>query len=205
MLRTLSQFRRTDTAPTESPAADGLPQSTIHFVLSSDRRRDVLRYLERSGGRTSIRALSEYVATNETGVAPAPRKVRETVYVSLIQTHLPALADLGVIHYDRANREVVSLDASRDLRVYMEVVTRFGITWDEYYRYLGVLGLLTVVAIEVGVPGLAAVDPLLTATGFLAAFALSTIYQFRRQWRPFLGSLPGLVSRTLSRVREENM
>lgn len=205
MLRTLSQLRGTDTGTTGTVGAEGLPQSTIHFVLSSDRRRDVLRYLDRRGGRTSIRDLSEYVAANETGLEPAPRKVRETVYVSLIQTHLPALADLGVIHYDRENREVVSLAASRDLRVYMEVVTRFGITWDEYYRYLGVLGLLTVVASEVGVPGLAAVDPLLTATAFLAAFALSTTYQFRQQWRSLLGVLPAWLSRARTRVGQDNI
>lgn len=157
-----------------------VPESKIHFVLSNPRRRETLRYLDRVSGRTTVRELSEYIASAETGQEPAPRQVRETVYVSLHQTHLPALDELEIIEYDQETKEIVSLEASRDLRVYMEVVTRFGITWDEYYRYLGVVGLLTILAAEIGVPMLTGIETLLWATVFLIAFALSTIYQFRR-------------------------
>ena len=171
-----------------------VPETDIHFVLSNPRRRETIRFLARNAGRTTVRELSEYIASSETGDHPAPRQVRETVYVSLIQTHLPALDELGIIDYDRTTKEVVSLDASREFRVYMEVVTRFGITWDEYYRYLGVLALLVVLAVETNVPLVSGVDSLVWATVFLALFALSTIYQFRSLG----GSLRGWIGRILA-------
>ena len=157
-----------------------IPETDIHFVLSNPRRRETLRYLARNAGRTTVRDLSEYIASNETGHIPAPRQARETVYVSLIQTHLPALEALEIVEYDQTTKEVTTLEASRDYRVYMEVVTRFGITWDEYYRYLGVLGLLLVVAVEAGVPLISSLDVLVLATVFLGLFAASTLYQFRQ-------------------------
>lgn len=156
-----------------------VPESKIHFVLSNPRRRETLRFLANRSGRATVRELSEYIASTESGETPPPRQVRETVYVSLHQTHLPALDELGIIEYDMANKEITSLEPSRDLRVYMEVVTRFGITWDEYYRYLGVLGLLVIVAVEIGVPWIANGGALLWATVFLGVFAISTMYQFR--------------------------
>ncbi|MFW6384898.1 MAG: DUF7344 domain-containing protein [Halodesulfurarchaeum sp.] len=168
-----------------------VPETKIHFVLSNPRRQDTLRYLARNAGRATVRELSEFIAAEETGEVPAPRRTRETVYVSLHQTHLPALDELGIIEYDRVNKEIVSLAASRDLRVYMEVVTRFGMTWDEYYRYLGIFGMLVILAGQMGVPPLAAVDPLVFAVVFLFAFAVSTIYQFRH----FGTSVPGWLSR----------
>ena len=166
-----------------------VPESKIHFVLSSPRRRDTLRYLAQSAGRATVRELSEFIAAEETGEMPPPRQARETVYVSLHQTHLPALDELGIIEYDRLNKEIVSLDASRDLRVYMEVVTRFGITWDEYYRYLGILGMLVVLAAQIGVPVVSGVDALVWPIIFLVAFAISTIYQFRALGNSFQGWL----------------
>lgn len=156
-----------------------IPDSTIHFILSSPRRRETLAFLSKSGSKTTVRELSEYVAVRETGENPPPRQVRETVYVSLIQTHLPALEEVGVIQYDHETKEVVPLERSRDLRVYMEVVTRFGITWDEYYRYLGVLALLVVLATQLSVPVVSAVDTLVWVTLFLVVFAASTAYQFK--------------------------
>jgi DNA-binding transcriptional ArsR family regulator len=156
-----------------------IPESDVHFVLSNPRRRETLRYLARNAGRTTVRELSEYIASNETGDVPAPRQARETVYVSLIQTHLPALEEFDIVEYDRTTKEVLVRDASRDFRVYLEVVTRFGITWDEYYRYLGVFGLLVVLIAETGVPAISEIDTLLLASGFLFLFALSMAYQFR--------------------------
>lgn len=163
-----------------------VPRSDIHFVLSNPRRRSALEYLRRARGLTSVRELSEHVAATETGVTPPPRTVRETVYVSLTQTHLPALAEIGVIAYDDATKEVKALDTARDVRVYMEVVTWFGITWDEYYRYLGILALLVIMAVEFDVPLVAAVDLLVWVTVFLGVFAVSMLYQFRRVAQPLV-------------------
>jgi hypothetical protein len=52
-----------------------------------------------------------------------------------------------------------------------------GVTWGEYYRALGILGLCAVVGSLASLPGLAALDPLVFATVALTLFALSTVYQ----------------------------
>ena len=155
-----------------------IPEWKIHHLLSSPRRRHAIDYLEANPGSTTLRELSEAVAEIETGQSPPPRAVRERVYISLHQSHLPALDKQGVVEYDLERKEIRPLPGSRDVRLHMEVVTRYGITWAEYYRYLGILGLFVVVAALAGLSPVARVDPLLWASGFLALFALSTGYQF---------------------------
>ncbi|WP_435332571.1 DUF7344 domain-containing protein [Haloarchaeobius sp. TZWWS8] len=154
-----------------------LQECDIHQILSNPRRRETLRALNRMTDTVSLRELSELIASIESGETPAPRNVRDAVYVSLHQTHLPKLDELGVLEYDADRKSVALLEGVRDVNIYMEVVTAHGITWAEYYRGMGVLGLFTVVSSLAGVPGLALVDPLLWASGFLAIFAGSTTYQ----------------------------
>jgi hypothetical protein len=154
-----------------------LSEQQIHQILSNPRRCSAIQHLCSSSGTISVRDLSEVIATAETGQSPAPRNVRESVYISLHQTHLPKLHELGVIEYDLELKEVYLLDAAKDLDRYMDVVNGFGVTWGGFYRSLGVVGLASVVAALADVPGFAALDPLLWATGFLTVFSLSTAYQ----------------------------
>lgn len=156
-------------------------QSTIHYLLSNPRRRHAIRYMENHPGTVTVRELSEAIAEIETGQSPAPRTVRETVYISLTQSHLPALHEQGVIDFDISTKQVIPLPRTRDVRLHMEVVTKYGITWAEYYRYLGILGLFVVVAALTDFPGIALVDPLLWTSLFLALFALSTAYQLWKE------------------------
>jgi hypothetical protein len=154
-----------------------IPESKIYYLLSNPRRRHAIRYLQRQPGTVTVRELSEAIAEIESGESPPPRNVRETVYTSLSQTHLPALEAQGVVEYDPANREVIPLSRTRAVRIYMEVVTRYGLTWAECYRYLGIIGLCLVVTSLAGVAPVSLVDPLLWASGFLALFALTTALQ----------------------------
>jgi len=93
-----------------------------------------------------VRELSERVASAESGTSPAPRNVRESVYNSLHQTHLPRLDELGVVEYDDDRKIVTARDGARHISLYMEVETPIGLSWAEYYRSLGVVGLFVVVA-----------------------------------------------------------
>lgn len=167
-----------------------LPSHEVHDVLSSSRRSAALSYLQREGV-TTVTALSEAVATAETGVAPAPRNVRLSVYNSLVGTHLPKLASLGLVEYDADAKRVRCLPAARQVTSHTRVLTGLGITWAGYYRSLGILGLFLVVASLAGVPILSAVDPLVPATLVLAVFAVSAAYQLwaerRRARRSFQG------------------
>lgn len=96
---------------------------------------------------------------------------------SLHQTHLPKLAELGIVGYDREARTVTVRDSAREVDRYMELLTPYGRTWAEYYRGLGIASLVSVVASLAGVPLVDAVDPLLWASGFLVVFVISTVYQ----------------------------
>jgi hypothetical protein len=102
----------------------------------------------------------------------------------LHQTHLPKLDSLGVVRYD-SDRKDINIDGrAREVDLYMEVVTEYGITWGEYYRSLGVFALFSIVASEIGVPLLAEVSSLLVASAFLAVIGASIAYQlWTHRWR----------------------
>lgn len=161
-----------------------LPETDVHRLLSSPRRRVALEHLWRSRGVVTVRDLSEAIATAETGLDPAPRNLRESVYNSLHQTHLPTLHEHGLVLYDSDRKEVMVLDEARTLARYTSLVTPIGITWVEYYRALGIVGLVLVVCSLAGVPLLAAVDALVFASLALALFALTGAYQlWTERWK----------------------
>ena len=164
--------------------ADGLPETVVHDVLSNSRRTTALRELRTSGGRIGVRELSEAIAADETGKSPAPRAVRESVYASLHQTHLPRLDELGVVKYDRVRKEVRTCHGARDVNRYMDVVTGYGVTWGELYRGVGVAGSLAMLGSLLSAPVLGALDPLLWTSGTLGTFAALTLVQLWRDRRP---------------------
>ena len=161
-----------------------LDRTEIHNILGNDRRRAAIEVLSEKVGSVSLRALSEAIAERETNETPPPRNVRESVYNSLHQSHLPKLDRQGVIDYDRDRKTILLGEDAREVYVHMEVVNKYGITWADFYRSLGVLALLTIVAGSIGVPFISELEPLLIATVFLFVYFISTIRQFwNRRWR----------------------
>ncbi|MCG1003751.1 MULTISPECIES: hypothetical protein [Halobacterium] len=160
-----------------------LAETDIHDILRNDRRRRVLEHLQESLGTVTLRELAETIAAHESGERPPPRQLRESVYNSLHQTHLPKLDREGVVAYDE-HRKTVELQAgARDVNVYMEVVTKYGITWADYYRTLATASLVAVVAVELGVPVVEVIPVLLVVSTALAVVAASTAYQlWTRRW-----------------------
>lgn len=100
--------------PTIEAASDGadaeprLTADQIFDLLRSERRRTVLRYLRDEEGPVSVVDLAERVAAREhdTTVRALASAERERVSVSLCHSHLPKLAEAGVVEYDR-DRDVV--------------------------------------------------------------------------------------------------
>jgi hypothetical protein len=160
-----------------------LDPEDVHEVLRNDRRRRTLKYLKQRIEPVPLRDLSERVAELEADASPAPRNLRQSVYNSLHQTHLPKLDDYGIVDYER-DRKVVSLEArAKDIDVYMGISTPVGVTWATYYRSVGVAGLLAVVLSEVGAPLVSALEPLVFATVFLFLLAASAAFQlWTRRW-----------------------
>ncbi len=154
-----------------------LSEVEVYQVLSNARRREALAELWTQSEAFPLRELSERIAATESGERPAPRAHRESVYNTLHQTHLPKMDDLGLVVYDPDRKLVSARPEARHLGRYMDVTTRAGVTWGEYYRALGVVGLFATVASLASLPGFAAVDPLVPATVFLVCFAVSAAYQ----------------------------
>lgn len=157
-----------------------LNETEAYNILRNDRRRHVIRYLQGTVGDVSLGELAEWIAERETNESPPPRKKRESVYNALHQTHLPKLDERKIVEYDRRGKRV-ALNDTRNLHRYMDVVTEYGITWGEYYRSIGLIALLVLLAVQLDAPLFAAVDPLLWVSGFLVLIAASTVYQLRSQ------------------------
>jgi len=164
--------------PFTSAFRGGRPsESDVFHLLSNDRRRETLTALWRRPTELSLRDLSEQIAATEAGLSPAPRPLRDSVYNALHQTHLPTLDRAGYVEYDADRKVVRPSPRSRTLGRYMDTVSPVGLSWGEYYRGIGIAGLCGVVGSLASVPGFAAVDPLVFASGTLALFATSTCYQ----------------------------
>lgn len=154
-----------------------LDPEEIHDVLRNDRRRLTLQYLKQCLEPVEVRELSEHVAELEVGESPPPRNIRQSVYNALNQTHLPKLDEAGLVEFDM-DRKIVSLcEAAREIDIYMDVVTPLGISWDVYYRTLGVIALAMIVATDTDFTVFAGIDSLVFATVFLIVFTVSTFYQ----------------------------
>jgi hypothetical protein len=158
-----------------------LAESEIHDVLRNDRRRLVLERLGERSEAQSVSDLAEYIAAEESGEDPPPRNVRQSVYVSLHQTHLPKLDELGIVAYDADAKLVSRAENADDVAVYMEVVPKNAISWAEYYLAVSLVGIAALVAHAVGVPVLAGVDPRILAGVLLLVVALSAGYHILTQ------------------------
>ena len=155
-----------------------LADGDAYTILSNPRRRETVETLLAAGETEfSLRDLSELVASREAGCAPAPRPHRASVYNALHQTHQPKLHALDIVDYDPNRKLIRPQPAARSLSRYLDTVACFGLSWDEYYRLLGIVSLCLVVGVLAGLPVVSAVDPLVVTSIALGLFALSTAYQ----------------------------
>lgn len=152
-----------------------LSQAEIHDVLRNDRRREVLTVLQDREGDVSIRELAEHIAAIESGEDPPPRNLRQSVYVSLHQTHLPKLDDLGIVDYDTNSKTVHLRERSGAIEPYMGTVEP-AVDRVPAWAYLavGVVGMALAGAATAGaVPG---VDPAAVAVVALVVVIAVSAY-----------------------------
>ncbi len=153
-----------------------LDEGTIHDVLSNDRRRLTIESLREKGGTATVSDLAVSIAAVESGTNPPPTKKRQSVYVSLHQTHLPKLDSLDIVSYDSDDREVELLDRVEEVEIYMEVVPQYGLSWGEFYFGWGLLGLLSVAGVRIGVPMLSEIDVVVLSVVFFVGLVLASAY-----------------------------
>jgi hypothetical protein len=161
---------------TEPETRGELDESQIHNVLRNERRRETIRYLRQSGDSLAVDDLAEHIATVETGESPPPRNVRKSVYVSLHQTHLPKLDDLGIVDYDQRSKELTLENQARQVEVYMEVVPQHDVSWATYYLGLGVLEFVVLFAAKLHLFSIRMLDFEFWTWFFLTFFLVSAVY-----------------------------
>ncbi|WP_297068659.1 hypothetical protein [Thermococcus sp.] len=102
--------------------------TATNMILGNDRRMLLIEFLKEKNGSADLRDLVNYIAEKE---GNTNRKHRKSVYVSLIQTHLPRLEREGVIAFEHGT--VTLLRIPNDVTVYMEVVKKNDISWSTFY------------------------------------------------------------------------
>ncbi|NJE62012.1 hypothetical protein [Thermococcus sp. 21S7] len=106
-------------------------------ILGNDRRMLMIEYLKEKKGRAELRELVEYIAERE---GDTNRKHRKSVYVSLVQTHIPKLEREGVITFNHG--VVTLLKIPDDVTVYMEVVNKHDISWSTFYMGTSIIFII---------------------------------------------------------------
>lgn len=161
----------------EPIASDGPSRDEVFTALSNRRRRNVISYLNEHGDGAKVRDIAEQLAAWENGleINEVTYKQRKRVYTALHQSHLPKLADGGFIDYE-PNRGLVSLtEESRQLEVYLEIVSEDEILWSEYYVGLAVVCGLLGGAAWIGTVPFASVGGYAYAVSFAALFGVSAV------------------------------
>jgi hypothetical protein len=152
---------------TDATVAAAFEESEVYDVLRNERRRRLLRTLDAADGTMLIGDLADRIAEAEADADEAPGDIRQSVYVSLHQTHLPKLHDLGVLEYDRDDRTVTLLDPAEQVLARLEPQQAeapddiVGLT--RAIVVASVLGLIATLGSLAGIPGLAAISPALFA------------------------------------------
>ncbi len=117
-------------------------------TLKNSRRRTVLSYLRNHDGSATMRELADFVTAdeNDIDIEAITSSQRKRVYVSLYQFHLPKMAEMDIINYDK-NRGSVSLtDKGRQIWQTHEVTQQPSQEWGYLYLLVGVFGIVGVTA-----------------------------------------------------------
>lgn len=167
--------------------ADTFSEETVFRILRNKRRRYALHYLKQRDEAISVGDLAEQIAAWEHGidvfdVSPEDRK---RVYISLLQSHLPTMADSNIVVFDEENSEVRLTDDAENIDIYVELVPEKDIQWSEYYLALSAFSGAFIVAAMLGVFPLSEL-PSVAWFGFVVVlFTLSSVvhYIYHRQNR----------------------
>lgn len=184
---------------TEERNAAAIAPETVFEVLSNERRRYVLHHLKSMGERVTVRELSEQVAAWENGieVAAVTPKERKRVYTALHQTHLPKMAEVGVIDYDRDRGTLELTDAVETFDIYLEVVPEQDLSWSELSLALSSVSAALVAAVALGVYPFALFPDIAYAAVIAAGwFAVSVVHTYIQRSDRLSGD-PATISETL--------
>ncbi|MFC6963398.1 DUF7344 domain-containing protein [Halocatena marina] len=164
----------------ESSDEEPLSQDLVFDLLSSPRRRFVLYYLRSESESMQLTDLADEVAAWEydTPVEELTEQERKRAYVSLYQTHVPKLAEAGLIDYDTESGTIRLTDRASDVDEYLPSEGGYDIRWELMYLAIEIICVVIYVigVIDVGV--FAAVSVTVSGAIILGLFGLTTIIHY---------------------------
>lgn len=166
-----------------------LSRDELFHVLRNRRRRFALHFLKQMG-ECEIGEIAEQVAAWETGASRGALTAaeRKRVYNSLQQTHLPKLAETGLVVYDARSGHVELAEFAEMLDIYLEVSERRDIPWSLYYLGLSGVGLATVLAVHLAIYPFGLMSSDLWLLLVVAVMTVSSVAHVISQRRNRLGS-----------------
>lgn len=164
----------------ESSDEEPLSQDLVFDLLSSPRRRFVLYYLRSESESMQLTDLADEVAAWEydTPVEELTEQERKRAYVSLYQTHVPKLAEAGLIDYDTESGTIRLTDRASDVDEYLPSEGGYDIRWELMYLAIEIICVViyAIGVIDVGV--FAAVSVTVSGAIILGLFGLTTIVHY---------------------------
>ena len=156
-------------------------ESEIFHVLGNDRRRAILDEMVSSSGSLDVATVARSIAERETASdGDAPTNLYKSVYVSLQQTHLPQLQSDGIIAYEPTDNTIDHGPHFDRIEGYLNHDHSLEYTPLTVTFLVALGGLVVTVLSEIGMPVIAAIAPVIWATGALLVVSfLSVIAMYR--------------------------
>ena len=158
---------------------DPIPREEIFELLSNERRRGAIHYLKREHSEAPVEELVDAVVDWEQGDRPS----RASVYSSMVQTHLPRMAEVGVVEYDREANLVRPTAKLQEVQLYLEYSPRYDIPWAEFYLGFAAVSTALLTVVWLGIYPFDRLGGMTVATVVVAclfAAALVHVYQTHR-------------------------
>ena len=168
-----------------------IPREDVFDVLSNARRRCIVHYLKRHGGRrVELRELVDYVAAweEDTTVDGLDSTKRKSVYAAIRQTHLPMMEQTGLIEYEHLRGEIELTSSVREVQLYLEHPPQDNIPWSEHYLGLSMVALSLTTAVWFGLPPFDDISAQTLAFLLAVLFAVSAAIHTYRSRRHQLGT-----------------
>jgi hypothetical protein len=158
-------------------------------ILSYKRRRYAVHYLKQVDEPISVQELAEQVAAweHDKPIEALDSQERKRVYVSLYQSHLSTLDEVGVVEYDDDRGEVALSETTREADIYLEVVSERNIPWGYFYLGLTVAFAVLLGLVYFDVSMFSEVSMLALSVLTIGAFGVAALVQSVKQTRAKLG------------------
>ncbi len=120
-----------------------LSRNELFDVLSNERRRCALYYLQQQEGTVELTDVVDYVTAWQYGesLSELDSGQRMRVYSALHQAHLPKLDSAGFIDYDSENGTIETREEVEYARLYLEYDPENDISWSTLYFGLVAIGV----------------------------------------------------------------